>query len=53
MSNKNIRCTVGSCRFNNCDTKHCNLEQIDVLACKNCMTGNPEDESKSGSYKEK
>ena len=51
MSNQNIRCTVGSCRYNNSDTKNWNLKQIEVLACSNCMTGNPEDESMCGSYK--
>ena len=50
MSNQNIKCTVGSCRYNNLDTKNCNLKQIEVLACNNCMSGNPEDESMCGSY---
>ena len=53
LSDQNIRCTVGSCRFNNLDTKNCNLRQIEVLACKNCMSGNPEDESMCVSYKSK
>lgn len=53
MSEQNIRCTVGSCKYNNFDKKHCNLKQIDVLACKNAMSGNPEDESMCGSYKAK
>ena len=52
-SEQNIRCTVGSCKYNNFDKKHCNLKQIDVLACKNAMSGNPEDESMCGSYKAK
>lgn len=51
MSNQNIMCTVGSCKYNNHDTKACNLKQIEVLACKGCMSGNPEDESMCGSYK--
>ena len=53
MSNQNIKSTVGSCRYNNLDTKNSNLKQIEVLACNNCMSGNPEDESMCGSYKSK
>ena len=53
MSNQNIKCTVGSCKFNNCTTKHCTLSEIEVLACTDCNTGNMIDESMCGSYKTK
>lgn len=45
-----INCTVQSCKYNNCDYNLCGLNQINVKACSNCSTGNPEDESMCGSY---
>lgn len=45
-----INCTVESCKYNNCDYNLCELKQIEVKACSNCSTGNPEDESMCASY---
>lgn len=52
MGNQKINCTVGSCRYNDCGAHLCELEQINVQACKDCSTRRP-DESKCGSYKTK
>lgn len=51
MDNKNIRCNVSSCEFNNCSNEHCSLKQIEVKACSNNSTGTASDESMCGSYK--
>ena len=45
-----INCTVESCVYNNCKSNACELHQIQVNACPNCSSGNPEDESMCGSY---
>lgn len=46
-----INCTVHSCEYNNQKTEKCELEDIIVRPCKNCNTGNPEEESMCGSYR--
>ena len=46
-----IYCNVGSCEYNNCETKMCKLNAIKVAACPGCSNGNPEDESMCDSYK--
>ncbi len=51
MDNKNIKCNVKSCEFNNCAKEYCSLEKIEVKACKNNQTGLASDESSCGSYK--
>lgn len=45
-----IKCTVESCKFNNCDHSVCELREIEVQACPGCSNGKPEDESMCGSY---
>ena len=50
MNNQKINCSVCSCRFHNGTKNLCELEQIKVLPCENCSTGNPKDESMCGSY---
>lgn len=52
MGNQKINCTVCSCRYNNEGQNLCELQQIDVQACKDCSTGRS-DESKCGSYQTK
>lgn len=49
-NNQKIKCTVESCKFNDCDHNLCELKQIEVQACPGCSNGNPEDESMCGSY---
>lgn len=51
MDNKNIRCNVKSCEFNNCNSELCSLETIEVKACLNNQSGLASDESMCGSYK--
>lgn len=51
--NQKIKCTVESCRFNNCDNSLCELNQIEVKACPGCSNGTPADESMCGSYRVK
>ena len=46
-----INCTVGSCEYNNTQTKKCELNGITVTPCKACNTGKAEDESMCGSYR--
>lgn len=48
--NQKIKCTVESCKFNNCHNNLCELNQIEVQACPGCSTGSA-DESKCGSYR--
>lgn len=45
-----INCTVHSCAYNNQKKCVCELDDIIVAPCKNCNSGNPEDESMCGSY---
>jgi len=45
-----INCNVNSCAFNDTERQMCELERIVVQPCKNCNTGNPEEESMCGSY---
>ena len=52
-SNQKINCYVVSCRYNDVNSKQCELNQIDVKACPGCSTGIAEDESMCGSYKNK
>ncbi len=49
--NQKINCNVGSCEYNNTKEKKCELKEINVAPCKNCNSGNPEDESMCASYK--
>ena len=49
--NQKIKCTVESCKYNNCDDRMCELKQIEVQACQGGSTGMPADESMCGSYK--
>lgn len=44
-----IKCTVESCRFNDCDTNLCTLKQIQIEPIDDCYTTTP-DESMCGSY---
>lgn len=53
MNNQKINCTVESCKFNDCFNKICELKQIEIMACPNCQTGSPNEESMCGSYKNK
>ena len=49
--NQKINCNVCSCEYNNTREELCELKEIKVAPCKNCNTGNPEDESMCASYK--
>jgi len=49
-SNQKINCTVQSCRYNNNNSKMCELKQIEVKACPGCSSGTAQDESMCGSY---
>ena len=51
MDNRNIKCNVSSCEFNNCSSDCCKLMQIEVKACQNNNSGMASDESMCGSYK--
>lgn len=53
MSNQKIKCTVDSCKFNNCNDSLCELSQIEVKSCPGCSNGKASDESMCGSYKNK
>lgn len=53
MSNQKIKCTVESCKFNNCNDSLCELSQIEVKSCPGCSSGKASDESMCGSYKNK
>lgn len=44
-----INCTVGSCKYNNTDSKECILNQIIVTPMKDCNTKKA-DESMCSSY---
>ena len=50
-SNQKIKCTVGSCQYNNYNDSICRLKQIEVQACQGCSSGKASDESMCGSYK--
>ena len=50
-NNQKIKCTVETCRYNNCDLNLCSLNQIEVKACPGGSNGTPDDESMCGSYK--
>lgn len=52
-SNQKINCSVVSCRYNDVNSKMCELNQIEVKSCPGCSTGNAEDESMCGNYKNK
>lgn len=45
-----IKCTVETCKYNNCDDRMCELNQIEVQACPGCSNGKAADESMCGSY---
>ena len=36
--NQKIKCTVGSCIYNNSDENMCNLQGIEIKPVKNCNT---------------
>ncbi|MCL2355138.1 MAG: DUF1540 domain-containing protein [Oscillospiraceae bacterium] len=45
-----INCNVGSCEYNDPEDHKCELDEIVVEPCKDCGTGEPEEESMCGSY---
>ena len=47
-----INCTVESCEYNDTQTNKCELDQITVEPCSDYETGEPEDETLCGSYKQ-
>lgn len=47
--NQFIKCTVESCKYNECENKCCSLEQIKVAPVKGTNTTTP-DESMCSSY---
>lgn len=49
MDKQKINCTVGSCKFNDCNTQECLLKQITVTPTQNCHTKQTE-ESMCSSY---
>lgn len=49
MEKQKINCTVGSCKFNDCDNQMCLLKQITVTPTPNNNTKNT-DESMCSSY---
>lgn len=51
MSNQEIKCGVGSCRFNR--NHMCSLNAIEVAPSPQGSGGTPEDESYCGSYNKK
>ncbi len=46
-----IKCSVGSCMYNEHSKNLCALKDIQVCPCKDCMTGAPETETCCASYK--
>lgn len=52
LENRKINCNVFSCKYNNTERKQCELEEIHVMPCEGCDSGNPEDESMCGSYEQ-
>ena len=52
MENQKIHCNVNSCKYNDAQEEECNLDEITIQPCSNCHSGNPEDESMCGNYKE-
>ena len=51
-ANTDIRCKVESCQYHCGEQDYCSLRSIHVDACPNCGSGNKEDESMCGSYKQ-
>ncbi len=49
MDKQKINCTVGSCKYNNCNAQECVLKQITVTPIQNCNTMKP-DESMCSNY---
>lgn len=49
-NDQKIKCTVESCKFNDCDHSVCELKQIEVQACPGCSNGTAKDESMCGNY---
>lgn len=49
MDKQKINCTVGSCKYNDVNTKECVLKQITVTPVKDVRTELP-DESMCSSY---
>lgn len=47
--NQKIKCTVGSCKYNNVENSMCNLDKIEVKPINNCNTKKT-DESMCASY---
>lgn len=47
--NQKINCTVHTCKYNNSETKRCQLENIVVTPMPDCNTKTP-DESMCSSY---
>ena len=50
QGNQKIKCTVGTCKYNNAEQNMCNLEGIEVKPTNNCNTKKA-DESMCASYK--
>lgn len=46
-----IKCSVGSCMYNEPSKNLCSLKDIQVCPCADCKTGAPETETCCGSYK--
>jgi len=51
LGNQAIKCSVESCKYYHQNA--CTLKQIQVSACMNANSGNPEDESMCASYERK
>lgn len=50
-SNKNIKCDVETCKFNNCNDNYCTLKQIEVSCNASKDKINNKDETICNSYK--
>ena len=48
--NQTINCTIGSCKYNDCQKQQCALKQIVVTPVQGCNTKQA-DESMCSSYK--
>ena len=52
MKKQNIKCNVGSCRYNDCDHNSCNLNEIKVGCCS-CHNPNCKEDTACNSFEEK
>lgn len=46
-----VKCSVGSCMYNEVNKNLCALKDIQVCPCKNSASGAPESETCCASYK--